>query len=290
MDTVQNFLFELESSKWYQKALMSLLNLLMQTPVLDKYLKLEQIDADVINVIWNYFQLCGIAIVLIAFCVELSKLSLDMHGEMSALQAFSPILKMLAGVAFICAGKDIVSYVLGFNNAVVDWISSRTLFNANDLGSTTGGAEWISELGLLECLILFLPLLIIAFISLLIRLVIFYQAASRRIEFDIRAGLTPIAIGDIFKGMDSTAVRYLKKLIALGLWGFAMVAIMQIGCGLQVSMLSDITSNLGSGGIEGVADAISSIIPALINMIIYPLAEAGMISASKQICFDVLGC
>ena len=97
----------------------------------------------------------------------------------------------------------------------------------------------------------------------------------------LRGGLMPVAIGDVYKGLDSNGVRYVKKFIALCLWGMAMIAVIKIGNGIWVSRIVEDFADLSD---------IWKILGALLGSIVYPLAEAGMVSASKQVCTDVMGC
>ena len=275
--------------KWYQKFVASLMYLVIagDTGTTTKYLSFEATSTSAMTTLWNYFEPLGMILIMIYFCVDLSKTQLEQRGDMTIQSAFAPFLKLLSGLVIISQGKQILSGFLGMNNSMMNWIESADLWNVTgtDPATSLSGTfmEICSDLKLLQAIIIVVAMLIVFLLSRLCYLVIQYQAISRKIEMVIRGGLMPIAIGDVYKGLDSNGVRYMKKFVALCLWGLAMMATVQIGNGLCVSNMVSMFSG-------SFTDDPFRLIETLLSTIVFPLAEAGMASASKQVCMDVMGC
>ncbi len=90
--------------------------------------------------------------------------------------------------------------------------------------------------------------------------------------------MMPVALSDMYNGENSTGVRNIKKLGAIIIWGFAMLALLKIANNLSISYIS----NTVSGGDM-------SSMGVLIKIILIPLAAGGMCATLKQICCDLFG-
>lgn len=246
-------------------------------------LKINNKDLGVANEIWKYVAIIGMVMLCIFFLIDLSKASIQAMSDSRLQQIASPFFKLILGIAFLQYGDDIVGGLLGIGNKAVDFIYGKNgkLFDGTGSDSiTTQLIEQVAEMNLLEATGQLVPASIFWLASIFVSLIILYQAISRKIEIVLRVGLTPIALGDVYQLENSTAIRYLKKLFALVLWGFIMVAILKIGSNIVAGDLSTIFKT----------DKVDSISMVVFMPLLVPLAEAGMISSSKQILFDALGC
>ena len=277
-----------DALKWYQNFVAQFLYMIVagDTGEAENYLKFDATDALAMNGIWDYFSGLGVILVVIYFLVDWSKTTMEQRGDFTLQSMFFPLFKMCAGLAVIAQGKELVSGFLGFNNAVVDWVGANPIFGEGDSYDPSILRDTLidvtSALGLLQSLVIIILGMILFILSRLCYLVIMYQGVSRKIEMILRGGFMPIAIGDIYKGLDSNGVRYAKKFLALCVWGFAMMAVIQIGNAIALANISRII-NTDTTGVFAIVIGVST-------CLIFPLAEAGMVSASKQLCCDAFGC
>lgn len=250
--------------------------------LLKTILQFKSGDLEVANQIWNMVSIMGMVMLLIFFFIELSKMGIQAMSDGRIQQVASPFFKLVFGVGMLQFGGEIVGNLLGIgNNYVIKMIGTGT----DPAIDTTMYVEMLKDKDITqgEAMMQVIPATFFWLASLLVSLVIVYQAISRKIEVVLRVGLTPIALGDIYNLENSTAIRYLKKLFALILWGFVMCAILQIGAQLGAENLVQLGKNEDNLGVGTMT--MTAFLPLLL-----PLAEAGMVSASKQILFDVLGC
>lgn len=282
---------------WFKDFVIEMLNFIItsDTGMVNEYLTFTEAEGLIMTKIWNYFEVVGVSLTLIFFFIELSKIELEQRGEVTLQSLLAPFLKVVIAFMLIMSGKEIITSFFGFNNGIVEYIEANSLVveeppktpsgSAITPESPSGGAieALVDELGLLPLVMVSLASIILWLLSRLCYLVIAYQAISRKIEMILRAGFTPIAIGDVYRGADGNAVRYLKKFLALCLWGYAMLAIIQIGNFLAVQNMASCFGSVLKGTTLGV-------LTAVLSCLVFPLAEAGMISASKQLCNDVFGC
>lgn len=272
---------------WFKDFVIEMLNFIItsDTGMVNNYLTFTEAEGLIMTKIWNYFEVVGVSLTLIFFFIELSKIELEQRGEVTLQSLLAPFLKVVIAFMLIMSGKEIITSFFGFNNGIVEYIEANSLVVEETPDDPSNGAieKLVDELGLLPLVMVSLASIILWLLSRLCYLVIAYQAISRKIEMILRAGFTPIAIGDVYRGADGNAVRYLKKFLALCLWGYAMLAIIQIGNFLAVQNMASCFGSVLKGTTLG-------ILTAVLSSLVFPLAEAGMISASKQICNDVFGC
>lgn len=247
-----------------------------------------QISFQILNTIWDMFVPIGITLLCIYFVWAVNR-TMMLEGQDFTLKSIGAVLlKFGIGYAFLSQGGRLFSAFFGLNDALID----ELVRGFQSISVNGEGTNWyvdkgirdslfnqVKESGFFETLGIIASCIVMALIGALVSAVIAYQSVSRKIEMLLRAGMAPVALGDMFNGENSNGWRYIKKFLALTLWGVAMLALVKIGVAIQSGY---ITSAAASG--LGITSFTS-----MVNLIVVPLAVAGMCSASKQVCNDVLG-
>lgn len=291
---------------------------------LPELLKFGDKDFEVASGLWQYIGVIAVGIAIIMFLVDLDKVVFMMQGNFSYMKLFEPFVKFVVAMVIISNGGTIISWIIGFNNwfikttetlsvtGTADAFTSSNYSEMNPLivGYAMGMDIWTA---LLSCVAMFAVFII----ALVPTAVMAYNAIVRKFEFVLRVGFAPIAFADVYKGMDSTAIRYIKKLLALVLYGGGMILVLKIGAGFIQEILSStigwLTKIMDSGvipttdsswvgqifGTLGTAlicgSGLSTIVQVLcmivglLGAIIILFAELGACSMIKQACNEVLG-
>lgn len=272
--------------------------------------------------LWTYISIIGIGITIIMFLADLDKTMFMMQGNFTWSKFFEPFWKFIVALLIISNGGAIVSWIVGFNNWFINITETLTVsgsfasvpldsssMNACIVAMATGMDFWTAIFATLAMFIVFV-------VGLVPALVMAYNALTRKFEFILRIGFAPIAMADVYKGMDSTSVRYIKKLLALVFYGGGMVLVLKIGAGLISKTLNDLFSfmpNLMSGASTVAGDSIGGqivgtilvdlmvgsgltvigqvlvLVIGVLAAIVILFAELGACSMIKQACNDVLG-
>ncbi len=250
-------------------------------------LSFQDSDLAVSNLMWDTFSIVGVGFLIIYFLMELNKIALMSQGNLTMQAFFAPFLKFVCGVAVVCNGNKVIGWILSANNWLMKEADENFILDPyNPATSPSMGnlKEQISKLGFFDCVWVILGCFVCALISMLVELIMIYNAYARKLEILFRVGLTPISLGDIYKGTDSTAVRYVKKLLALALYGCAFIVIVKIGTNFAMEAL--VTT------FDGFGDSLLNPFDTL-KVLGYPIvvsiAEVGALSMAKQACNEVLG-
>lgn len=251
------------------------------------FLKFGTKDFDLISILYNYLAVVGVAMLIIYFLINVNKTLISQGGDFTIQSLFAPMLRFLFGYALVGYGTKIINIILGINNSLIDWTQGKLKVNGSIGDYTDTLVEAITEdIAVPEAIIIILMLLVVFVLQVLACLVIMYHAVSRKLEIIARVGVAPIALGDAFNGEQSNAYRYLKKMMALIFSGVIMIAIVQVGTQLNISYMSDMFSG---SAIETLSGFGASDIMAIAGIVLFPLAEAGMMSVAKQITNDAFG-
>ncbi len=255
--------------------------------------------------IWNYISIFAIGLTLVYFLMEMNqKLALE-GRDLNMKSFFAPFLKLMIAIAVLTKSGEILGMIINFNDKMITDLGAiaATVTPLSEDQYATLGASIIASLftgGLFWFLIIFLLLILIFIIGNVLKLVWLWKATIYKLEVLFRVSLTPFAIADVYNGHSSTAIRYCKGFIALGLYGLSIVVLPSIALSLMANMGSSFASGIsiaGDGvvidfaqtaatGVVGIFDTITM----LLNMLIAPFAALSASSAAKQIAKEALGC
>lgn len=244
-----------------------------------EYLTFTQEDVNLVKSIWDYFAIVGIGMTLIYFLMEMNrKLALE-GGDLNFKSFFSPFLKLMIAVAVLSQSANIVGWILDFNNAMLTGIDTSAITAAatDDLADTIDGLiEKVNVLGFFAAIALLLPILICALCSLIVNVIWLWKGMIYKLEVLFRIGITPIACADIYSGANSTAIRYLKNFLALGIYAVSFVILPKLSASLSVSGIAN-------------SDSFFGVVNSLVGLIVAPFAAISCSSAVKTAAKEALG-
>lgn len=244
-------------------------------------LKFDNTDMKIVEAIWSgLFNFIALGLTLVYFIIEMNKKVAFEGQDMTMKSFFMPFLKLMIAILVVTNAGTIIGAILTGNNAIVNWATeavkdggaiqsviaettenNKATINANDYN--LGQA---------------LFLLVIGFIIYAIKLfpyaMLFYKSIIYKLEVIFKLSITPVACADIYSGQNSNAIRWIKSIFALGIYGMAFVIIPEIG-----NMIS--IENTQGDGMLG-------LILFCVKGIIVPFAEVGLLSTAQQMCKEAL--
>lgn len=255
-------------------------------------LKWSDMDLVIAKQIWELLMPLGVGMAIVYFLIEMNHAVFMASNNWTMQTLISPILKFGVCIAVCQYGNRFVSKILGFGNWFVDKASG---FDPYSYGLSRSFCEAIKALGFIECCLIFVIGILYVIVGYIISLIFLYKAISYKIEVLIRVAITPIVFGDVWDGRNSNAVRWLKKLGGLVLYGGCFILIMRIGFAITTGdvikgMLGAETSDSADGlgeVIEAMVSDIWGLLKGIVMALVVPIAEIGALSAAKQACMEV---
>ncbi len=237
-------------------------------------------DFILISQIYKYLAPVGVGMLIIYFLININKTLVSQGTEFTVNSLYAPFLRFLFGYALIGYGTDIINIILGINNSLINATQHilSTKGERKDYSDTVVEAitDDVGGMGLIVVILL----LVVLLLQVLACLVIMYHSVSRKIEMIIRVGIAPIALGEAFNGEQSNAYRYIKKLMALAFSGMLMILVVSVGTQLEIAYLTGLFSGNWNA---------SENLMGLFGIVLFPLAEAGMMTVAKQVSNDAFG-
>ena len=292
-----------------------LINSMMDNSVIDsKTILIKDGYLNIANSMWSYFNIIAIGMLLIYFLLEVNQ-KLAIEGRDLTLKSFfGPFLKLAIAIAVVSQGARIVSAIIELSNDFVTQSDANGSIgvNTNNLLSQN---EWIhgadayavfetfakTQMGFMERILLAVFMLIAWVITQVLGLVWAYKSILYKIEFIFRVGVTPIALADTYNGMNSHAIKWLKGLLAMGIYGMAFLIIPKLGYNLLMADVVNVYENQlntikgAANGTLSVNDYMSagisngwSLLWILISFIVVPFAEIGCLSLCRQVSKELL--
>lgn len=247
-------------------------------------------EVDFALILWDSFKMLGICLGIVYFLLEMNHAVYLASSNWTMQSLMTPIIKF--GVVFfmIGYGGNLVGGILSLGNWVIGKVTEGT---NTSTGLTVQMCEQIKQLGFIECILMFLPIIIMVITSFIISLVFVYKTFSYKLEVLIRVAITPIVFGDLWDGRNSHAIRWLKKLAGLMLYGACFILILQIGYSTVISTMindyaatdTDSAYDIGMSAVVG----IWALLKGTLFSFLVPIAEIGALSLAKNACMEVFG-
>lgn len=253
-------------------------------------------DLDLASLIWDTVAPLGMAICIFYFLIEINKIMLMEGNNMTMKSLGNPLLKLGCGFAFIQYGDSIMTDILNYGNALTKWA-----LDDMDVGTTNVDSaflesvnDMVNDLAFWNLIIMILAGFLMWIVSLIVGLIVDFKLMILKYEILFRIAFSPIALGDIFEGKQSHAVRYIKKILACFTYAVGMVFVLHIGAELVLNgLVADYltvsgdkwTANLAETGMD-----VWGIIKILGALLLVPITEIGAFGLIKQASNDVWGC
>lgn len=225
--------------------------------------------------VYNYLIMIGIGMAIVYFLIEMNqKLALE-GRDLNMKSMFAPFLKFVCAVVAIRYSGEIVSYILSMNDNFVQHIA--------DISSTTGELtpENIDNTGGFFLMLFVVFVCIIGLIlSIILKLVWMYKAMLYQMEVYFRIALLPVAVADVYSGMHSNGIKYIKGFLALGIYAVSMIVVPNILIDISSSWAFSATGDDGN---------IFIALSGILTLLVAPFAALGATSVTKQLAKEALG-
>lgn len=225
--------------------------------------------------VYNYLVMIGIGMAIVYFLIEMNqKLALE-GRDLNMKSMFAPFLKFVCAIVAIRYSGEIVSYILMMNDNFVQHIADISPVQGNQEVSVDSAG------GFLLLLFVVFVCIIGLLLSIVLKLVWMYKAMLYQMEVYFRLALLPVAVADVYSGMHSNGIKYIKGFLALGIYAVSMLVVPSILVDIGLAWAKDL--EVDDGG--NIFIAISGIIALLVA----PFASLGATSVTKQLAKEALG-
>lgn len=236
--------------------------------------------------LWNALSLVGFGLTIVFFIVEINKIYAFEGRDMNIKSFLKPFIKLAFALFVLSKGAEVISTFLNWHNSFVNLID--TAFSAGDLGDMDGNTlteDLINSMSTVAKVVSIIFLCPMFTFGLIMSLVWTFKGYGYQFEMLYRVGITPIALADIYSGVNANAVKWLKGFFGLTLYGVSFMAIPRLG---TIVMIDQFTKS-----IEALCDgSVASIIPlitTLCGVLLVPVAELGVLGTIKQMCKEAIG-
>lgn len=246
-------------------------------------------EMGIVQQVWNQLSILGVCFAIMYFLIEMNHAVFLASSNWTMQSLVTPIIKFGIVICVIQYGDGFVNTILSFGNWFIGVLATG---GAVGEGLTYAEVKKINELGFVECAFTMITSLVCLFISMLVSIIFVYKAFSYKLEVMFRVAITPIVFGDVWDGRNSHAIRWLKKLAGLMLYGGAFILIIKLGYDLQTAGVMNTYITSAASMPEVVMSpfmAIWALIKGILLGILIPIAEIGALSLAKNACMEVFG-
>lgn len=261
-------------------------------------IKFTDADMSLVAGLWKYLALIGVCLTLTYFLLEMNRRYALEGGDVNFKTMFAPFLKLIMALILLSQGAKIISRVVAIGNIWADdfVVEMGLEEDAEKATSGTGGTDAtsgtdetnanaeslkdvIGKLGFFKQIAMIIPILVAYLIALAIRIAWEYKAILYKLEVLFRVGISPIALADIYSGQNSNAIRWVKGMIALVLYGASLTILPALGIKFGVTKLAE--------GLD--ASSLWGAFYGIVLLIVAPFAALSCASVAKQACKEALG-
>lgn len=255
------------------------------------------LSSDLINLSAGVAQAAGnIALLLttVYFMLEINMRMVTDGGGTPVKTWVGSILKYAIAAYLVGSGGTMTAHAQKLANALLLSLPSGVAEEANPLESVAvvdslaatfaaNPPAFFMKMFMLVCLLLGTAA------TWICGIVWIYKSITYRIEFSFRLCLYPFALADAYQGNTSTAVRYIKSIIGMGIYGAAFILIPRLGAYVMKDMLEEafnvaqVSVDPGDVAWKSVENATGiTLIKGLAVCLSVPAAEIGCLGLCKQ--------
>lgn len=255
-------------------------------------LTVDNTTIHLIDNVWNYFILVGIGLTVIYFIIDLNKKWMFEGQSMSIKTIFIPFAKLVIAVIVMFNANTLFASLCSFNNGFATVVQSW--FSVSGIPSISIGKKLVDSLAFWEKIILLFPIIISFAVALICNLVWVYKALTYKIELIVRTAFAPIALADIYSGLNASALKYIKGTLALIIYGGCLILLprltMAIACTGLIADMTQLQTNITNGTLPlDVTVNIFAVVLSYLKIMIAPIAAIGLTGAAKTITKEALG-
>ena len=249
-------------------------------------LRIKQSDVNLLaKDLWGYFAVVGIGMTIIYFLIEINNKLAFERSDFSMRSFGAPFLKLAAAILVLSNGGKLIGYAVGLGNNFIKFAANTydPAFEAAE--SVTESIETMTDgIGFFLAIALLLPCFVMMIVSVVCSLVWKYKALMFKLEVFFRLGISPVALADVYSGQNAQAIRWVKAMLGLMLYGASFVVVVKMGNALALKDFADKFIEMAEGGRLGVWELIGS----FAGMLVVPIAELSAIGVIRSAIKEAL--
>lgn len=259
--------------------------------------QLQITDATIASIsdVWDYFIMMGIGLTVVFFILDLNK-RWGFEGQSLTLKTMMiPMLKLVIAVILMIKAGTIFSFICDFNNIFANALENMDFAKGIKMPTENGtaGDNIMKVLGFWEKIIMIFPLVIGFAVGIICNLVWAYKALIYKIELIVRVGFAPIALADIYSGLNASAIKYIRGTLALVLYGGCLIILPRVTLAVGAASLQDAMDTIAAmaSGTD-LSNGISNVFNVILqwfSVIICPIAGIGLTGAAKTLTKEAMG-
>ena len=256
-------------------------------------LEITQTSIDFVAGIWDYFILVGIGLTVVYFILDLNRKWM-FEGQNMTIKSFAaPLLKLIIAVILMANAGWFFGSLFSFNYGFAIFLDYLGIGSGLGLGDDDLGGNMMKQLGFWEKIIMIFPLILGFAVAIICNLVWAYKALIYKIELIVRTAFAPIALADIYSGLNAAAIKYIKGTLALILYGGCLIILpkltLAVGAENFLNMMNKMTNIMQSDSFGSAMSDIFNVILAWFGLVICPIAGIGLTGAAKTITKEAMG-
>lgn len=198
-------------------------------------------------------------------------------------QFISLCIKLVISIAVINNATELAKIIAEFGTKFTEAIGDIA-----NVASTTELTEAFQEAGFIETIVMVIIAIIPALFAMIIRLILYFMIFGYVLEIEVRSALAPLGFADfVIGGANSNGMRYLKKLIALGIQGGLIVIALSAGTALMSGIVDTLLTGIDLS-VTGIMNLIFSP-TSILKLLGVQMAMVGLVGSSKSIANEVIG-
>lgn len=251
-------------------------------------IKITQEQMNLVQPIWQYFILFGVCLTIVYFVIELNKKWAFEGQSLSIKTVFIPFAKLTIAIILMANAAKLFGVLASFNNGFAEWSEgiATSFVYGGDEGNEVG-ASIMKNLDFWAKIIIIFPIIMAFSVTLICNLVWVYKALLYKVELIVRVAFAPIALADIYSGLNANAIKYIKGTLSLILYGGCLIMLPKLCIMIGLGDFMQIWNNLATGDVD--AKGIFDIILAFVKIIVAPIAAIGLSSAAKNLLKEAVG-
>lgn len=246
-----------------------------------------------IHDVWNYFIMAGIGLTIVYFIIDLNRKWMFEGQNMSIKSMAVPFLKLVIAIILMANAAKLFGALCSFNNGFAEALE-RMDFRPGSLTIDDNlGSDIMKQLGFWEKIIMIFPLIVGFAVGIICNLVWAYKALIYKIELIVRTAFAPVALADIYSGLNASAIKYIKGTIALILYGGCLIILPKVTLAVGAEnfniMMEQMTNVIHNTSFGSTMSDIFNVILSWFELIICPIAGIGLCGAAKALTKEAMG-